>query len=544
MYSGIFQKLNHTHYRHCRLWLFLAAVQGAPVQAALTVDIQDPNCDDVAGTPYCEIQPAVQAAVSGDSIEVAAGTYRGVFGFNGVVVVPAEKSITIQGAGAGDTILQGSTLGRRGIVVQHLGSATISGITVLGVRVPEAPAGSDRQHGGGVLNQGTLVIRDCVISDNETAGNGGGIYSGNFYDTSLTVERCVIRDNLSTATDITFSHSGGGGIYAIGEMTVRDSLIYNNACHQSGGGIFLDLLNFESRGSVSNTTVMQNSALIGGGIDSFGNMKVESSSVLLNRAIRDSSGQGGGISANFGARLTIVNSLVYGNLAASNGGGIRQGTATTALYNTTVSNNSIDNGNGGGIYKSFEAGTGSFSLNNSLLSGNKDRSSNGELSPDCSGPIHSSGFNLIADTTGCTFDSSAGDSINVDAALNVTVAGTGAELAVTVGFFEDSPAIDAGNVSGCLDDQGALISADINAVARPADGDGDGSAVCDIGAFEGPIAPAQAPDNNPPGSDSPKNGDGTANQSGGGGGSLGFPFHLLLVGLIFVRFRNAASKRR
>src|SRR5262249_28942802 len=48
-----------------------------------------------------------------------------------------------------------------------------------------------------------------------------------------------------------------------------------------------------------------------------------------------------------------------------------------------------------------------------------------------------------------------------------------------------SPAIDAGNPSGCLDNSGALLQTDQRGFPRNVDGNSDGTARCDIGAVEG-----------------------------------------------------------
>jgi hypothetical protein len=47
-----------------------------------------------------------------------------------------------------------------------------------------------------------------------------------------------------------------------------------------------------------------------------------------------------------------------------------------------------------------------------------------------------------------------------------------------------SPAIDAGNPSGCRDNAGTFLPTDQRGFARPADGNNDGTVRCDIGAYE------------------------------------------------------------
>lgn len=54
---------------------------------------------------------------------------------------------------------------------------------------------------------------------------------------------------------------------------------------------------------------------------------------------------------------------------------------------------------------------------------------------------------------------------------------------LTHALLATSPAIDAGDPVGCADSQGNPLTVDQRGQPRPADGDGNGSAVCDIGAY-------------------------------------------------------------
>jgi hypothetical protein len=83
--------------------------------------------------------------------------------------------------------------------------------------------------GGGVLNLGTLEIRNSTISYNSTrfkqGGYGGGISNGG----SLTVTNSTVSGNSCDGN--------GGGISNGGPMTITNSTIRGNSADGSGGGI-------------------------------------------------------------------------------------------------------------------------------------------------------------------------------------------------------------------------------------------------------------------------------------------------------------------
>ena len=196
---------------------------------------------------------------------------------------------------------------------------------------------------------------------------------------------------------------------------------------------------------------------------------------LLECAVRDS--RGAGITIGDG-RLTLARSQISGNAGAGieseggnvfcgnstvadNGGaGIRAGDGSITAASCTVAYN-----RGAGI----EAGAGGAAVHNTLLVSNLRA---------CDGTVTSQGYNLT-DDEGCGFHH-AGDLKDSDPRVAPLAANGGpTETAALTG---GSPALNAGDPTGCVDGTGALLTVDQRGVRRPAGGR------CDIGAYEQAIA--------------------------------------------------------
>jgi predicted outer membrane repeat protein len=180
---------------------------------------------------------------------------------------------------------------------------------------------------------------------------------------------------------------------------------------------------------------------------------------------------GGGIHKWLGGTLILENTTISSN-SAEEGGGIYAESGVVEIMNATISGNTAmgtsaagGNESGGGIVNAAAQ----VSLENTIVAGN----SGGE----CAGTFISLGFNLDGGTScGLSMPSDLSDS---NAMLGPLQDNEGPTL--THALLYGSPAIDAGPAKGCpASDQRGLL--------RPVDGDGDGSPVCDIGAFEVQVA--------------------------------------------------------
>jgi predicted outer membrane repeat protein len=217
--------------------------------------------------------------------------------------------------------------------------------------------------------------------------------------------------------------------------------------------------NYLANATVINSTFKENSSTEdGGGIFNDGQLYLDSSTISGNTAISG----GGGLDNRGGA--TIRNVTISGN-TASYGGGLFNDGGLFVLYSSLVSNTATAMpGNKGGNIEIAE----SFRMKTTIVA-------NSLGGPNCagSGAIVSEGHNL-ENTNTCSFISGT-DLPNTDPMLDVLLDNGGPTL--THALQEGSLAIDAGNDVDCpsLDQRGAF---------RPADGNGDDAAICDMGAFE------------------------------------------------------------
>jgi hypothetical protein len=425
-----------------------------------------------------------------------------------------SANVTISGMGAGSTIISGGGIDR----VFHIDPAGVGHFTVniSGVAIQKGNAGLS--YGGGIYNNsGTVTIADSTLSSNQADNDGGGIYNddggavtltdstlsgnqtngsgGGIYNDggTVTLTDSTLSGNRTTGsgwgggiynrdsgtltlTNSTFSDNeadDGGGIWNEGTLNITNSTFSGNQANSSGGGIY----NGGGTVTLTDSTLSGNQAVYnGGGIDNNdGTLTLTDSTLSGNQA-----DDGGGI-YNQGP-LILTNGTLSGNQANSSGGGIYNGGSTADLTNVTITGNTADNdsddaGDGGGIRRI----SGTVNLKNTIVAGNSDM---GAEAHDCDGAISAQGDNLVGqngDANGCPTGAgvtvvSGGISTVLDA-----LADNGGSTQ-THALVTDGPAIDA--VTDCTDLSSSPVTTDQRGVARPADGDGDGTATCDIGAFE------------------------------------------------------------
>jgi len=260
-----------------------------------------------------------------------------------------------------------------------------------------------------------------------------------------------------------------------------------------GGGVGTVVSIGGSRVALRQLTIRNGFAIRGGGIDNSGKLAIDHSSISGNAAeVTSFCGVYGGAGIYNGGTLTISDSTVSRNIishrgvGAPCGGGIYNSSGRLTINNSTVSENSADDV-GGGIFNkggtlmissstiaANSAGSGggihgSATLRNSIVADNSGG--------NCSGTMTSKGYNLSSDNT-CNFNNT-GDLNNTDPKLG-TLGNYGGPTQ-TNPLLSGSPAIDAGNPTGCTDGHGHLLKTDQRGKPRPDKEDETG---CDMGAYE------------------------------------------------------------
>ena len=151
----------------------------------------------------------------------------------------------------------------RGGGIYNRGSLTVTNSILRG-----NAADADSGEGGGVYNAGTLTITNSTLSENSANGEygqGGAVYN----DDTLVLTNATILGN-----SVNGQHGHGGGIYNLGTLTMTNSIVSGNAAHYSGGGIH----NYRGTATVTNSTVTHNSSgSSGGGIYNDGELTLRNS---------------------------------------------------------------------------------------------------------------------------------------------------------------------------------------------------------------------------------------------------------------------------
>jgi predicted outer membrane repeat protein len=299
------------------------AATGEPTSDSTVEVITSAKARNVPGE-YSSIQAAINASANGDTVLVAPGTYNEQIQFNG-------KQIAVRSLGGATT----TTISYSGgSVVRFVNSegpnSILDGFTI---------TGGNAKGGGIYINPGFPTIENCIITNNSSPWEGGGVFINQSTSGAIFINTVFSNNDAGTR---------GGGIYCNtgGEITLTDCTFTGNTATYDGGALYVG---GNAKADITNCTFDTNTAGYHGGglfLQSGSITTMTASTVSGNTA---STYEGGGFYVN-GATLIAERSIISGNSGSKGGGFFFNTDSIPKLKNCMITGNKATIYYGGGAY--------------------------------------------------------------------------------------------------------------------------------------------------------------------------------------------------
>ncbi len=365
-----------------------------------------------------------------------------------------------------DCTFEGNSAGAGGGMANYESSSpTLTDCTFVGNTIGEYGGGA------GMYNSNSSpTLTDCIFSGNSTGGeyaDGGGMYN---YSSSPTLTNCSFSDNWA---------GDGGGIFNGGSSpTLTNCTLVDNSAEYLGGGMANV---WYSSPTLTNCTFWGNSADFGGGMynDYYSSPTIARCTFESNSAL-DS---GGGMWNSNGSSPVLTDCIFSGN-TADYGGGMNNDSSSPVLTNCIFEGNSANAGNGGGMYNwNYSSPT----LTNCTFAGNSAGSDGGG--------VFNHFYSSAELTNSILWGNSPNQIANDGSTPTVSYSDVQGGYTGTGNIDVDPLFVDAANGDLHLGPDSLCIDAgdnfapnlpvyDFEGDARILDGDGDGTAIVDMGVDE------------------------------------------------------------
>ena len=253
---------------------------------------------------------------------------------------------------------QGGSVGPKATVQDAIDAAVDNDTVILADGTYTGLGNRDIEFNGKVITlQSDNGPASCVI---DSQGTQAAPHRAFYLDANSIVDGLTITNGCAW----------GGGIFCDNSSPIiRNCIISFNSSQGKGGGIACD----NADPIIENCIITDNWANDGGGIYCYQSSPEISNCTISNNYTWDNY-KGGGICCEGNSNLTIISSMINGNLSESLGGGMYYDSSSAQIINSTIIGNIADS-HGGGIYCSNS----NITITNCTLSDNSAQSRGGGI---------------------------------------------------------------------------------------------------------------------------------------------------------------------
>lgn len=323
----------------------------------IVVNLEQAAAADISVGPSDSIQDAIDSAASGDTIIIAAGTYKERLVIDKpLIIVGAQAGVDARGRSGAETIIESPTSATPSNFIVRVESSdvTLDGLNL----ITEAP--TDAYHG--IQVQAGVTAQNLRVENTIVQGTSGGFFAySNASLTGLHINQSVFKDNnrTDTSSSIYLANATGDNI------EISDNIIQGNDNGNAGSKAGINV--GSSTTALTNVRILRNQASNTG-------------SFLVYHGITEGEISGNTATGNANASSGIfvglgVNDVVIsGNTLTDYNNGINFSTAFPASAdpstNISIEGNAINDMRTTGILVTDGAYAGDMTVQNNSLVGN------------------------------------------------------------------------------------------------------------------------------------------------------------------------------